>query len=412
MEAFYKMAYDIGCYYAFAAFFLSYSAKYEVNPFSFLVLFAACFGATYAEKLGRFESVVRIGAFVLPVIPFLLETNIWGKLILLLPWTYLVVTVLRQGYDISYRRFKKTYLTIFWIYAGVFAFFVGDDLVKGEAAMIVAVPFLVILLVAGIFLMQMLRFQSGSADKKKLEKHQRRQLVIFMIAATALTVGNVVELLYVYVFFPLSKLVFGAITGLAVYLVGMIDGRKNVVDKTKVNWEFDKLLEEKQKIEDNMETIWGKIPEKVQTEFVEQKDLDWTPIYIVFAVVAAIVIFAVLFGSKSKKKKAAAIEDEREDCYDEVAREQVLKKRFVHPEIVIRYYYREFMKKSEGRKHKLEASDTTKEILAKYKAWNNVTSEQTAEAEEATALYQKTRYSKAEMTHTDARRMKTLVKGL
>ena len=40
------------------------------------------------------------------------------------------------------------------------------------------------------------------------------------------------------------------------------------------------------------------------------------------------------------------------------------------------------------------------------------TPEQMAKAEELTALYQKTRYSKAEMTQTDAKRMKALVKGL
>lgn len=411
MEAFYKMAYDIGCYYAFVAFFLSYSGKYVVNPFSFLVFFAACFGATYAEKLGKFESVVRIGAFVLPVIPFLLENNIWGKLILILPWMYLVVTVLRESYDVTYKRFKKIFLTIFWIYVGVFAFFVGDDLVKGEIAMIAAVPFLVILLVAGIFLLQMLRFQSGSADKKKLEKHQRRQLVSFMIAATALTVGNVVEFLYIYVFFPLSKLVFGAVTGLAVYVVGLFDGKKKLPPREEFNWEFDKFLEEIEKIESSTETFWGKIPEKVQEEVV-QKELDYTPIYIIFAVAAAIVIFAVLFGSTRKKRKPAAIEDEREDCYEEVAREQVLKKYSLRPEIVIRYYYRRFMKKSETKKRKLETSDTTKDILAKYHAENCATPEQSEEAREATELYRRTRYSKEEMSHADANRMKALVKGL
>ena len=70
------------------------------------------------------------------------------------------------------------------------------------------------------------------------------------------------------------------------------------------------------------------------------------------------------------------------------------------------------MKKSETKKHKLEASDTTNEILTKYQAWNDTTQEQTAEAEEATVLYQKTRYSKAKVTRTDANRMKALVKGL
>ena len=413
MEAFYKLAYDIGCYYAFAAFFLSYVMEYKVTPISFLVFFAACFMAVYAEKTKRFEQEVRIGAFLLPIIPFLLENNLWGKLVLILPWIYLVVAVLREGYDISYKRFRKTFLAFFWIFAAVFCFFVGEDKVKGEVAMVAAVPFLLILLVSGIFLLQMLRFQSGSTDKKKLEKHQRRQLVIFMAAATVLTVGNVVELLYVYVFFPLSNLALEAVLGLAVFLVSKLDRPlkppKEIGDRGNTN-DVREFVEKIQEIRENTETIWGKIPERIKEE--PSKEMDWAPIVIAAVVLGAIVILVVLLGGKRRQRKQAAIEDERKDCYDEVTLEKTVKKHSVHPEIVIRYYYREFMKKSEGKKQKLEASDTTEEILTKYKAWNNVTPEQTAEAEEATALYQKTRYSEKEMTHTDAKRMKALVKGL
>ena len=127
MEAFYKLVYDISCYYAFAAFFLSYGMEYDVPAYSFLVFFAACFIAVFAEKCKRFSQVVQIGAFALPVIPFLLESNIWGKLVLILPWVYMIVTVLREGYYITYRRFKKTYLTLFWIYTVVFFFFVTEE---------------------------------------------------------------------------------------------------------------------------------------------------------------------------------------------------------------------------------------------------------------------------------------------
>lgn len=411
MEAFYKLAYDIGCYYAFAAFFLSYLAGYEVNPFSFLVFFAACFMAVHAEKSKRLEPVCRIGAFLLPVIPLLMEGNIWGKLVLILPWIYLVVTVVREGYDISYKRFKKTYLAFFWIFLAVFSFFVGEDRVKGEVAMIVTVPFLLILLVSGIFLLQMLRFQPGSGDKKKLEKYQRRQLVVFMAAATVLTVGNVVELLYVYVFFPLSKLALEAVFGLAVFIVSKLDSPPKPPKKIgDTGGDVREFAEKIQEIRDNTETIWGKIPERVMAE--PSKEMDWIPIIIGAVVLGAIVILVVLIGGKKKNRKQAIIEDEREDCYDDVTLKKTVKKHSVHPEIAIRYYYREFMKKSEAKKHKLAASDTTNEILVKYRAWNSVTTEQMTEAEEATALYQKTRYSKARMTHTDAKRMKALVKGL
>ena len=412
MEAFYKLAYDISCYYAFAAFFLSYGMKYDVPAYSFLVFFAACFLAVYSVKLKNFSQAVQIGAFMLPVIPFLLETNLWGKLVLILPWAYMVMTVLRQGYCITYRRFKKTYLIFFWIYVAVFVFFIAENRIKGEVAMIVTGPFIVMLLVSGIFLLQMLRFQEGTGDKKKLEKYQRGQLIIFMIAAIILTAGNVVELLYLYVFYPLSKMLLGAGMAVVVYIVSKLDSPlKPPKEIGDVGTNLKEFFEERQEALENVETIWGKIPEKIKEEIVI-KEPDYAPVFIIFAIVAAIVIFAVMFGDTTKKRKPAAIEDDREDCFEEVALKEVLKKRFVRPEIVIRYYYREFMKKSEAKKHRLEASDTTKEILTKYKTWNEVTPEQTTEAGEVTSLYQKTRYSKAKITQADANRMKALVKRL
>ena len=412
MEAFYKLAYDISCYYAFAAFFLSYGMKYDVPAYSFLVFFAACFLAVYSVKLKNFSQMVQIVAFVLPVIPFLLETNLWGKLVLILPWAYMVMTVLRQGYCITYRRFKKTYLIFFWIYVAVFVFFIAENRIKGEVAMIVTGPFIVMLLVSGIFLLQMLRFQEGTGDKKKLEKYQWGQLVIFMIAAIILTAGNVVELLYLYVFYPLSKMLLGAGMAVVVYIVSKLDSPlKPPKEIGDVGTNLKEFFEERQEALENVETIWGKIPEKIKEEIVI-KEPDYAPVFIIFAIVAAIVIFAVMLGDTTKKRKPAAMEDDREDCFEEVALKEVLKKRFVRPEIVIRYYYREFMKKSEAKKHRLEASDTTKEILTKYKTWNEVTPEQTTEAGEVTSLYQKTRYSKAKITQADANRMKALVKRL
>jgi len=412
MEAFYKLVYDISCYYAFAAFFVSYGMEYNVNPLSFLVLFAACFLAVYAEKCKRFSQAVQIGAFVLPAIPFLLETNIWGKLILILPWAYLVVTVVRQGYDITYTRFKKTYLIFLWIYVALFALFVAEDFVKGEVAMMVAGPFLVLFLGSGIFLLQMLRYQTGSGDKKKLEKYQRRQMVIFLVAAVVLTAGNIVELLYAYVIYPISKLVFGAVGGLLVYIVNKLGSAPKPPREFGNSRNFEEYAEQLREAQEKIESVYGPIRERMRAYDPNPKEMDYVPVFIGIAVVASIVIFAVMLGGKRIKRKQAAIEDAREEFYDEVPVEEAIKKRSARSEIVIRYYYREFMKKSETKKHRLEASDTTNEILTKYQAWNDVTAEQTAEAKDATALYQKTRYSKEKVTRTDANRMKALVKRL
>ena len=411
MEVFYKLAYDISCYYAFVAFFLSYGMDYNLSPYSFPVFFIACILAVYSEKMLRFSGAVRMVAFVLPIIPVFLETGFLGKLFAIFPWIYLVVTVLREGYDISYYRFRKTYLVVFWIYTAVFVFFMAESFLKGEVAMLAASPFILLLLVSGSLLLQILRFQSESRDKKKLEKHQRKQLLGFMVGAVVLTVGNVIELLYMYVFYPLTKLLLEVGTAIAVFLVDKLDNPpkppKELGDNGKSVQEF---AEELQEIRDNTETIWGKLPEKVRQ--LPSREMDYMPIIIAFVILGAIVILTVMIGSRKKKRKLAAIEDEREEYFEEVPVQQVIKKRSVHPELVIRFYYREFMKKSETKKHRLETSDTTADILEKYTTWNNATTEQSSAAQEATLLYQKTRYSKAKITKSDAGRMKALVKGL
>ena len=260
--------------------------------------------------------------------------------------------------------------------------------------------------------MQILRFESGATDKKKLEKHQYRQLVGFLIAVILLTVGNVVELLYVYVFYPLSKLVLSAGFALAVLFVNLFDSPLKPPKELGNAKSDEEFFEEAKEALEQIDAYYGRIKEYFQSFDTEPKEMDLVPVAIGFVIVAAIVILAVMIGDNSKKKKQAAIEDEREEYYEEVPAEQVIKKRSVHPEIVIRYYYREFMKKSEAKKHKLKASDTTEQIFGKYQIWNDVTPEQTKEAEEVTALYQKTRYSKAKLTHADAGRMKALVKRL
>lgn len=418
METFYKLVYDTGCYFAFISFFLSYTGKYDISPLSVFVFWVACFLATYADRLKRGDQVVRIGALLLPVIPFLLESNIWGKIILILPWVYLVATVFYQGYYMTYRRFRKMYLASFWIYAFIVIFFTAEDFVMGEKALLVGGPFFVIILVAGSFLLQLLRMNSGTKDKQKLEKHQRRQLILFLMIAVLFTAGNVMEFLYRYIIFPISEVMFGTVLSAGVFVIMQLTAMVQDRDVSKFkqsDWkEFIEAAAEEGGGLEAINDAFGQIRDIYSAGGpAEPIELDVTLLALAAIVLVAIVILIILFGGQKGKHKQAAIEEETEAYFDDdVKTKQVLKKNFVSPAISIRYYYREFMKKSETHKHSLKPSDTTEEILEKYNTRNIVSTEQTKEAEEATALYQKTRYSNASMTHEDAGRMKALVKKL
>jgi len=413
MEAFYKLSYDIGCYYAFVTFFLSYSAGYQTRPYSFMVFFVACLLAAHAEKWKRWEKVATVAAFVLPAICFLWEKSVWGRVILILPWLYMVLTVIRQGYDISYQRFRKTYLIFFWIFAGVFGFFVAENPLKGEIAMITAIPYVVIFLAAGIMLLQMLRFQSGSKDKKRLEKYQRTQLGIFVAVSTVLSVSNVMDWLYIHVFHPLSQLLFAAVIGVLAILLEPLSEHRTGVNTAGILEDLREFGQLAQKNMDEYEEEFLPIKQMMQAMRGEQpQEMDWTYAIIGFGVLFAIVILAVLVGGKKIKRKSPAIEDEREEFYEEIPEAEVLKKHSPRPDIVIRYYYREFMKKTESKKNKLECSDTTKDILGKFIKQKKAQEEEQAKADELTQIYRRARYDNNEVSHADANKMKSLVKGM
>ena len=105
--------------------------------------------------------------------------------------------------------------------------------------------------------------------------------------------GNVVELLYVYVFYTLSKMVLSAAMAVIVYIIGKLDRPlkppKEVGDMGKDLQEF---VIELQKELDKVETIWGKIPKELPEEIVEMEDFPL--MFILLGIVAMVSVIVIL----------------------------------------------------------------------------------------------------------------------
>ena len=60
------------------------------------------------------------------------------------------------------------------------------------------------------------------------------------------------------------------------------------------------------------------------------------------------------------------MEDEREEILEIEKPEEKIRKRFTSPRVLVRYYYKEFMKKAESEKNRIHKADTTEDIFRKY----------------------------------------------
>ena len=111
---------------------------------------------------------------------------------------------------------------------------------------------------------------------------------------------------------------------------------------------------------------------------------------------------------KKQKIKPGILEDERETISDFAEPEAKLKKNSTSPRVVVRYYYRKFMKKAETEEKRIHKADTTDDIEKKYVLPRG--SKELSNTKHIKEIYRKARYSNVIISKEDATKMKKLVK--
>ena len=406
----YRFVFDISCYYAIASFFLNYINGYEVNTLSFFLLIVVAFLNGFFD--GKEKGVIgKIGRFVLPLTAFLWE-NVWiGRMVFLLPWTYLVIRTFTENYHMGYIGFKTLFRRMLLLYFIPIAILVSfADTLVGIRSLGVTVPYLIIFVSMGIMLLQLLRHQSGTADKKIFEKYQMKQTGVFFLSSFLLTVGGVARMvgdfLYDYMVKPFMMTVLGVVNYTS-YVIESLTSDQTTQNKMQSYTHYVQSQDYDTTLEYMEEGILNDVPKnpKPPADYVP---MDVTIFAVLFGIAILVILFFILKGEKKEKAKQGVLEDEREEILDIQKPEVKVKKHFSSSKGLVRYYYKEFMKKAESEEVLIQKADTTKDISRKYQQKH--TSSNEADVAWINEVYRKARYGHEEISKEDARNMKKIVR--
>lgn len=406
----YRFVFDISCYYAIISFFLNYTYGYEVNNLSFFLLLVTAFlnGFFEGKEKGVIGKLVRL---LIPLVAFCWEKAWLGRIIFLLPWAYLVVRSFRENYHMGYLGFKVLFRRMLLLYFIPIAILVSfADTIVGIRSIGATVPYLIIFASMGIMLLQLLRHQSGTADKKIFEKYQMKQTGIFFFASFLLTVGGVAKsagnFIYNYIVRPFAMTLLGLVNYTS-YVIESVTSDQITQNKIQSY----KYYMESQDYESTLELMEEGIVlegDGASTPPAEFEPMDVTLFAVLFGVAIIVILFFILKGEKKEKVKQGVLEDEREEILDIQEPQEKVKKRFTSPRVLVRYYYKIFMKKAESEGNRIQKADTTEDISRKYQ--DKHISKDDTDAAWIKTMYRKARYSHEEITKEDAANMKKIVR--
>ena len=409
LEFAYKYIFDISCYYAIISYFLDYTVEYEVHSLTFMLLITTAFLNGFLDGKEKY-SIGKIARLLIPLIALFWETETLGRVVAFIPWMYIVIRSFTEQYHTGYVRFKSMFGKTLALYFVPILILTGfADNVVGIRAIGATVPYLIIYISMGIMLLQLLRHQSGTADKKVFEKYQLRQSIAFFAFSFLITVGGLAKLIggfiYDYIVSPLMMTILGLMsyTGYVVEAFTNDTKTQNKIQSYKYYVQSQSYDTTRENVEQILEM--GENASSKPAEFVP---MDVTMLAITFGIVIVLIVFFVLRGEKKQKIKPGILEDERETISDFAEPEAKLKKNSTSPRVVVRYYYCKFMKKAETEEKRIHKADTTDDIEKKYVLSRG--SKELSNTKHIKEIYRKARYSNVIISKEDASKMKKLVK--
>ena len=407
MEKFYKLVYDVTCFYIFTSFFFFLAFRTETDMPAYGVLLLAVMLNVFLERTARGNRLSLV-VLAVPLACLLKAGHIVEKLQVLLPWLYLVIVVIKEQYGLYYEEFKSRFKGMMAaLLIPLIVFCCTDDFELGKAAMQQMLPFLFLFFASGVLLTQNLRFGADGNGRKEFERHQIGQMIIFFLFCILVTTGRIMQFISDSVLLPLIKAVLAAAIGLLykIYEIMMLPAEHNEA----VNAAYEERYGPEPSISPTM--MPEALPEATEIPEPDPVVAETTPeiLFVCLAVIVAVALFFVLRGSVKKKSGEAVIEDERETLEEVEAPVKKVKKHSLHPDIVVRYNYRKFMEKTNSGDIKVVRSDTTSEIREKFLQKDSGKAEET---EELTNIYRKVRYTDEAVTKEDAVRVKALMKKI
>lgn len=406
LSTFYKLIFDISCYFSFTSFLFCYLFKIETSSASFGVFVLVALALALGEHVPRGGNIIAVLGLLIPFLSVLWTETTLEALQVDLLWIYLVLVFVRKSYGVYHEEFAAQFKVLLWVLClpGVLYLF---DVEKGKPAIEVCIPFLIVFLISGVLLLQILRYQEGRGNKKIFEKHQIKQLVAFLFFCILITAGNLLSFLVNGIIKPLFLFLMGGLVGILYFLLEKIP--KNSIGSFTDKRDIEEFMEQTPMFKDLPTNGWSGYGEIVQQQLEEAPPPDYTSVFVIAIIVVAVILFWVILGTAKKKKLSPIIEDEREELEETESPVKKARKSALHPEQTIRYCYRTFMKLVDSKGQHLLHQDTTADIANKY---ITVQKENRVPAEELTELYRRARYSGQPVKRQDAAQMRKVLKNM
>ncbi len=400
----YKLFLDLGVCYFIGAFLLSFYAGVNLQTSGFVCLLVT---AVISLLLRRKRLSVLV-AGGMPLIGILLIRPELGELIVyVLTWGYMVFLMITERFVTTRGEFLDWIKKILYL-AIILPLLMLTEFQAFQKAMIVATPYLTIVIICFCFMLRHLRTDPGMKSQKGYYRQQVLEMVLFMGSCVLLTIIRAPQNLYkglallftnvilpVFAFFAsLIGLIFGIVIYLITSLISfMTKSRELAVRRDEMGANIFEALD-------------------VTVDSVGSKEWIVPLLYSLGVILGLVVLFFFfrwLMGEKFKQKLPEGVSEIREELGVSKDRRGKNKRKYSKdPRERIRYYYYKYLLYLRYKKVLLHPGDTTRDLEQKYLAsLSKPSEEQIEESMRLKELYRKARYqNQEEITLEEADYMK------
>lgn len=396
---FLKILTDLCFYTCFSAFFAGLSGlNGTILPQLALAAAAAALArALWAKKPGP----IRFLSLLLLPLCFLLPTEPAGRVILIPAAAYVLWTVWRQRFDLSY--FSSA--DVFSWECKILPLPALFALVLGEASALerYSVPYFLVFALGSVLLLRMLRHDEETLRQPRFRLMNLLSLFLLCLAGAAVgspwfrqAVAAVLKAVWNVIAYP----IFWVVGGVAAIVAFVLGGLLTRLLEGRESQALEQMMEMMmQGDEQGKETL-----EQVVTEPDPTRQMIFTALLLVLAAIATVFLFRALRNRRQSEPTQAGSQS-RHRAEPLASGEKPLSRLTARtPALQVRYWYQQFLKKTRAEGGDLSPAMDTRQQTG---VAQDVFSEKDGDLSRLRQLYLPARY-KEEATEADAREAKKL----
>lgn len=385
----YKLIFDLAFYYTLTGFYLNIFTDAAVSAPGFVLLCIMVFLNCMPNP--RWPQKVSVWTLLLPLLSLIKWPGMWAVIHLLPVWAYAGYCVWSDRTEVTYGDFHHRFgLSVGSLCSFLLAFLLSRN---APRAFVVVIPYLIMMLVAGVCLLRLLRENTASGGKQALI------MIVFVVCCGLLTAGKAPQMLMAVVGFVYEHVIAIALLGVILFfgltLYGLFAG---------IAWLASLLGAQGQQIELDLRSVAEQVG--LEAEITDHSgDIAWLRIlgYILLAVLVTavlVLIFRRLLGDRRGGRSENPWSEQKARLGSASLPGYRALVRPREPRLAVRYYYSRFLQEADRRGMEAVQGSTAEEIVDQARMYFPG-----ADPQDLTAVYAPARYCHtAPVTQADVTR--------